>query len=375
MLKQPVEIAEGAPSPVRVLFDHRIFVEQSYGGVSHYFAALAGQLPALGVVPRICAPLHVNAYLKRLPARMVWGKSVPRSGAAMAIGRRLGKLFDPIAARLHKAQVVHETYYGSAPSAPAGVPTVLTVYDMIHELFPDTPGSERVIAWKKAAIARADWIFCISESTRRDLLAHYPDAADRSSVTLLGFEPAKAAADLPPADRPYILYVGQRPGYKNFSGLLDAFASSPLLRRDFDLVCAGAGAFTPAERSAIAAAGVAHQIRQLDADDRRLQALYRGAAVFVYPSLYEGFGIPPLEAMAADCPVVTMRCSSIPEVCGKAAEYCTPGDVGSLRDAIEAVVASPSRGAALRTAGRARLAQFSWRRCAAETAVIYRSLT
>ncbi|QXQ05535.1 glycosyltransferase [Sphingosinicellaceae bacterium] len=100
----------------------------------------------------------------------------------------------------------------------------------------------------------------------------------------------------------------------------------------------------------------------------------RDAAAFIYPSLYEGFGIPPLEAMAAGTPVVAVDAGSVPEVCGDAVAYAPPGDVEALRIAIECVVGSPTLTASLVAAGHARLGLFSWARCAAETATIYRNL-
>lgn len=371
-----VAAAPGSPA-LRVMFDHRIFIEQTHGGVSRYFAALAARLPQNGVRPRICAPLYINSYLERLPSPVVWGKQVRPGRLTMAAGRRLGALIVPWAARIDRASVVHETFFRAARSGPAKTPVVLTVYDMIHELFSGVGGGERVVAWKKASIERADAIVCISENTKRDLLRFYPETAGRVSVTLLGFDPATAPllpAPASGADRPYLLFVGARGAYKNFAGLVEALAMSRILKRDFDLLCVGGGAFSDEERRALSAAGLDRQTRHIEASDQALHLLYGNAAAFVYPSLYEGFGIPPLEAMAAGCPVVTVRSSSIPEVCGDAVEYSAPGDSESLMAGIENVVTSPARAAALRAAGTARIALFSWERCAAETAAIYRSL-
>src|SRR5439155_12052756 len=104
--------------------------------------------------------------------------------------------------------------------------------------------------------------------------------------------------------------------------------------------------------------------------DEMLALLYRNAAAFVYPSLYEGFGIPPLEAMSVSCPVIASKTSSIPEVVGDAGEYFDPGNMESIRSAIESVLESPTRRDELVMKGRARCAQFSWARCAGETLTI-----
>lgn len=299
------------------------------------------------------------------------------SRAAARLACRVGAA--PLLARFHP-DIVQETYYSARPIAPPRARTVLMVYDMIHELFPASfPADDPTRSLKAAAVARADHILCISQSTLADLIAVHPAAAAKSSVVLLGFDPAPP--DIAPAPapatantRPYLLFVGQRGGYKNFHGLLAAYAASKSLRAGFDLLAVGGGAFTPAEAAAIAAHGLAAQVRQMPADDKLLQRCYAGGAVFIYPSLYEGFGIPPLEAMAAGTPVVAMRASAVPEVCGDAARYALPDDPESLRRAVEAVALSPQTAAALVTAGTQRLAHFSWARAAQAALASYRTL-
>jgi glycosyltransferase involved in cell wall biosynthesis len=247
---------------------------------------------------------------------------------------------------------------------------------MIAEVLASYFPGDTVPANKRASIQRADKIICISENTKRDLLHFYPEVEDRTVVTLLGFDPqvARDSVMVPPHPRPYLLYVGMRMNYKNFHGLIAAFAASKALRENFDVICVGSGPFSPHERERLEEAGVADRFFQHAADDLELQSFYQHAQVFVYPSLYEGFGIPPLEAMAADCPVVCLRASSLPEVCGDAAEYADGDDPDLLKAAIERVAFSAERASELRVLGRARLKLFSWRECARRTSEVYKSL-
>lgn len=362
--------------PVRVVLDHRIFATQAWGGVSRYFVGMARHLPALGVKPRVVSPLHHNRYLSTLPRGQVWGWRLPEFGGS----RRLAMACDDALARplaaLSGAQIVHETYYGQSNLVPKGAAIVLTIYDMIHELFDKGNSSDTARADKAAAIARADRILCISHSTLSDLLRFYPEAEGRARVTHLGFDAGtfgpggSARADF----RPFLLHVGHRRGYKNFAGLLGGYASSARLRSGFDLVCGGGAPFDAAELGLIAEHGLEGKVRHVPADDATLAVLYAGAALFIYPSLYEGFGIPPLEAMAAGCPVVAVRASSVPEVCGEAAHYAEDGSPEALGAAIEAVVWSPCRHAELRAAGAERIKGFTWKQTAAQTAACYKEL-
>lgn len=359
---------------VRVLFDHQIAVSQRYGGISKYLGEMAAALPAQDINPTFFAPLHINHQIAALPRKHVWGRrvNIPPPGRKWANALALA-LF-PIAIRLARPDVIHETYYAPRRLSPQRIPIVLTVHDMIHEIFPEQFVDDPASGFKRAAINRADHIICVSHNTKRDLVDRYPHVADRTTVIPLGFSPiSQAHAKI--RERPYIFYVGHRGGYKNFASLLLGYARSPFLRSNFDLVCAGAP-FSAEERAMIDHLGLQDErVLAVSADDASLHGLYANAAVFVYPSLYEGFGIPPLEAMSAGCPVVTIEVSSIPEVCGDAVEYAGDGSPDGLADAVEGLLKSPSRCDALRRAGRERLKIFSWQRCAAETAAVYRQLS
>lgn len=365
---------------MRVAFGRAAFALQRRGGLTRYFCRLAAGLRELpGVEARVFAPLHDNDHLGEMARGAVSGFRLrPPPGtrrAALALARRL----EARAMTRFRPDLVHETYYDPGAFAPPGARRVVTVLDMIHERFPASfPEDDPIARWKREVVGRADRVICISESTRRDLLEFLPAAAGKSSVVRLGFDPPAPDEPAAPADgRPFLLFVGQRGGYKNFAGLLRAWAGSFRLRKEFDLVCFGGGPFSPVEFGLIEAACGADSGRvvRVDGGDFALGARYRGAAALVYPSLYEGFGLPPLEAMARDCPVVCADASSLPEVAGDAAEYFDPAAPESLAAAIERVVFDGDRRAELIRRGRARLAEFSWARCAEATFAVYRAAT
>ena len=365
---------------MRVVFDHQTFTLQQFGGISRYFCALAAELAHCpDTWARIVAPLHFNKYLADLPGELACGWYVQRGPRVVRnLSRALSfAAFTPLA-RGMRPDIVHETYYAAKPTYRGTATRVLSVFDMTHEkLTGEFSGSDRTVALKKCAVERADRIICISENTRRDLLETYALPADRVSVTYLGFDALRAegrtAAELV-GPQPYILHVGARKGYKNFDALARAYAASAWLRENFRLVCFGARNFTSSERALFSQLALTEpQVMHIGGGDDRLAALYEGAAAFVYPSRYEGFGIPPLEAMSLACPVICGRTSSVPEVVGNAGQYFDPDDIESMRTAIEQVLQDTARRHELIRLGRERCREFSWARCARETRDIYRA--
>jgi glycosyltransferase involved in cell wall biosynthesis len=370
---------------MRVMFDSQIFCHQRFGGIARYVTSIAAEMAKLqGIVPLIVAPFHFNEYLERLPQHLVYGRRVrwlegatPFAFAASAIPSRFVE-------RRFRPDIVHNTFYFPAHSVEGGR-RILTVYDMIHEKYPRGALANPLIArWKATCIRRADHVICISENTRRDILDIYGISEDRVSVTHLGYDDlcpllsAETAAQFKTrvlgTNTPFLLYVGVRRGYKNFGALLRAYSDSKWLRENFFLLCFGGGDFGAEERSAIAQAGVTDRIKYSGGSDAALASCYRHASLFVYPSLYEGFGIPPLEAMSLDCPVACSGNSSLPEVVGDAAKTFEPTDADSIRGALECVLGSSSSLAALVERGRTRRQLFSWKNCAQRTVSIYRSV-
>ena len=291
------------------------------------------------------------------------------------------------AARHHRA-VIHQTYYGDSVY-PRTRPLVITVYDLINELYRDRFSRFNIAGdptrrYQRVNCARADHLIAISEATKADLVRLFGVDPARITVVHLAsslpvlqpLEPGRA----PPAEsggseeKRYLLHVGGRPDYKNFNALLEAFGRSAFLRRRFRLVCFGGGPFDDAERERIAALGVSDRVIHRSGDDAALAACYRDATAFICPSLYEGFGLPVLEAMSQGCPVICAHAGSLPEVAGAAAVYFDPTSVESMQAALDATLDDEARLAALRLLGLERVRLFSWERCARETLQVYRRL-
>jgi len=366
---------------MKIAYDYQIFSFQSYGGISRYYTFLADELVKQEQDIGIFAGIHRNNYLHALPAGVVRGTQLSRYPPK---SYRAFQLYNHGVSQLQmqrwKPDIIHETYYSSLPVLNINAVRVTSVYDMIHELYTDQFSSrDKTTDWKKKIFSRVDHIISISESTKQDLVALFGVDESKISVVHLGVDPSLFQREVSSSDasnKPYLLYVGGRDGYKNFGGFIKAVASSSLLMADFDVIAFGGGRFSVVEQNLISSLGFAFdQVRQKDGADSQLAQLYSNASAFIYPSLYEGFGLPPLEAMSAGCPVVSSNISSMPEVVRNAGVYFNPHDIEDMRKAIERVVSSEDLKNQLVTLGYENVKNFSWNKCASETLEIYRKLT
>jgi glycosyltransferase involved in cell wall biosynthesis len=241
-------------------------------------------------------------------------------------------------------------------------------------LFPDR---KKVLWARKWLFPRVDAIICCSEATRQDLLRFYNVDPAKTRVIYDAFTPlprsAEAATHLRQRlRREYILYVGMRAAFKNFRGLLQAMHEAKV-QDCVDLLVLGGGEFTPEEKTLIRALGLGNAVVSLPkVSDEVLAEAYAGAKLFIYPSLNEGFGIPPLEAMSLGCPVLASRGGSIPEVCGDAPFYFDAADQGSFaREMLRALQDDAARQRAAKS-GQSVVTRYSWDKCGQQTLALYR---
>jgi glycosyltransferase involved in cell wall biosynthesis len=363
-----------------VVYDYQTFVNQKYGGISRYFCELATRVNKTDKFStKVLAPAYINQYLKSMESNLVTGISIPFIYKTVRLRNTINREISKLVLKRSCPDLVHETYYSSEEITPKKTKIVITIHDMIHEKFSNTFfANAPILQLKIKAISRADCIICVSENTRRDLLELFDIDPLKVFVTHLGcsLSPNLQKKKEPKENtRPYILYVGHRSAHKNFSRFLQSYAFSKNLRQDFCVVCFGGSPFSQAELDQFSSYNLMpNQIRYIEGDDTVLTSLYTNAAAFVYPSLYEGFGIPPLEAMACNCPVVCSDRGSIPEVVGDAAELFNPYNPESIIEALERVLYVSDRAQALICLGRERVKQFTWENCVKKTCAIYELL-
>jgi len=359
---------------MRVLFDCRMV---GWSGVGRYTTGLARALAARGDVElvQVCAAAGPPPVPSGPGAEVVAASAHP-FGVRGAF--ELGRL-----ARKAQPDLVHCPQFPTP--APVRGPLVVTLHDLTPLLVPGVmPSAAKRIVYRRwnARVARlADRVIVPSHAAAADVQRSFPAARGKLAVT------AEAADDfaLGPrgpltgvlaglAAQPYLLSMGNTKPHKDLTTLLRAFARMRPPWRDLRLLLVGA------EPPGYLGAGLADAPPDVRArvvftgpvSDAELRALYAGASAFVFPSRSEGFGLPPLEAMALGAPVVCAHAASLPEVVGDAALLVPPGDAAALARTLARVLDDPALRERLSRAGRERAAQFTWERTAAATVAVYR---
>jgi glycosyltransferase involved in cell wall biosynthesis len=387
---------------MKILYDHQIFSLQRYGGISRYFFEL---MSAYSKNSNLSYELGLkyseNAYLKNskqfsdiegMESTKDFFKKFDFKGSKYVhsiltqIGlANEGKVVNRKTSleflQKKNFDVFHPTYYDDYfLKYLSNKPFVLTVYDMIHE---KNEGiyfnkNDEVLKNKKLLAQRASKIISISKSTKNDLVEIYGIDEDKIEVIHLGSsllldKKRKGLYSFPPR---YILFVGDRHLYKNFIFFVKSV--SPLLKKDKDLfiVCIGSKPFDEQEITLLKKLEIEKRVvHKPMEDDNMLAHSYANALCFVFPTLYEGFGIPILEAFSCDCPAVLSNTSSLPEVAGNAAIFFNPEEENSLKDSIENLIYNEKLREELKIKGRKRLKNFSWEKCALETQKIYEKVS
>lgn len=358
---------------INILYDGQIFSDQKVGGISRYFYEVIKKISTrTDFITDFVAgytvselPLEDLSKNNKYIVRNCYGPFTEDRELRFLTNKKIIREYSDT----HYEDIYHPCYF-----TDMGVRNynklIVTIYDMIHELF-NIEDNTKIN--KKQMLNKADSIIAISESTKKDLIDIYSIDENRISVVYLANSLNYNVSEKRVINNSYILYVGNRSLYKQFDLLAKAFSES-IYSKELLLVCFGGGELKKEEKENLDRLGIKERVQHVNGDDIVLSNLYKYAEIFVYPSAYEGFGLPILEAMHYGTPVLTANISSMPEVGGEAAEYFDSGSVESLKGSMDRLLSDTGKRKRLSELGLAREKTFSWDKCAKETADVYRKL-
>uniref|UniRef100_A0AB33JF64 Glycosyltransferase family 4 protein n=5 Tax=unclassified Prevotella TaxID=2638335 RepID=A0AB33JF64_9BACT len=351
---------------MKVLFDHQIF-NYVFGGASKYFSMLlANMSPDLWETTSLFSS---NEYVKSLGLF----KTYPYRFRGQAIlADYLNRPYTNMVMRRQNFDVYHQTNFGTFCFAALGnKPMVTTYHDSNLSTIDPHP---EIVERQRKSLDRAQAIIAVSANTQKDLLELFPGHEKKVRVIYHGIEMPDMSL-LPHqrlVERPYILYVGRRTEYKNFKLFIQAF-SLLSQKEDVCLVCTSER-FTAEEMEMFAKLGISDKVIHIKANEVMMKQLYRDAITFVFPSLYEGFGMPILEAWSCHCPVILSDCSCFPEIAGNAALYFNAKSIEECCNCMMHLISDNQQRDELIRLGDQRVVQFSWERCTQAHLEIYKEL-
>jgi len=363
-------------SKTNILYDAQIFDMLAFGGIPRYYAEVMKGMK------------KNNTFSISIGAKYIHNQEVeqlfPLSFANKLVNSLNLRRFGSFKNKLHQANekntikelssqkydIFHPAFYNPAYLPHLGkTKLIITIYDMIPELYPHKAGYKKMAEDKAALIRRADQIITISVNTKKDLLNFFPEINEKIVTPILlgcNFESVRST-NVKTNKKEYFLYVGSREGYKNFEFLIDAL--SGILNENILLYTSGSP-YTERENTLMEKAGIKNFVHRKFVDDKELAKLYAGSKALIFPSEYEGFGLPIIEAFKNNCPVILSNCSCFPEIAGNAGIYFENKNKESLHVAISKLENKDYVGKIVED-GLKRLTLFSWENNIFETEKIY----
>ncbi len=378
--------------PLSVFFHPYIFWETKFGGIARYVVELGESLIHEGV--------DLHCPIKETPTQSLLNSSfydqcsketpnlpwyiklmipiIKRTKYAPCTQKLKRRAEGIQALKTGHYDIIHPSYHNSTEILKhcKNRALVITVHDMIHEIMPDAfSKSDPTAIRRKLMINRADRIIAISEQTKADILQFYPISADKIDVIYHGNsltlpqDVNERKLDIPSQ---YLLFVGHRFAYKNFICFAEEAARLMAENPDLHIICAGGREFYEQERKELTALGILDKTHQMSIDDETLAILYNRSIACVYPSLYEGFGLPILEAFSCKTPIICAKASCLPEIGAEACLYFDPHVENSLYEQMKRITESEDLRQEYIARGTERLKFFSWEKCAKQTLECYR---
>jgi len=353
---------------MKVLYDNQAFSYQCFGGVSRYFLELFRNSVNLYEF-EIPYTISNNEYLKTLGFNREFPVKFHFKGKNRIISC-LNNYNSKMIIKKGNYDLFHPTYYNTDYlEYIKNKPFVIDVHDMIFEIMPQYFDNS-IIDDKKKYFIKADAIIANSENTKNDLIRIIPEINKNKIKVIYRGEIFPIIKYIKPSEKQkYILFTGQRGGYKNFDNFIKAVAPL-LIKHSLELFCTGQD-FNKSEKELLKNNSILEKSKCKFISESELQDIYANALLFIFPSLYEGFGFPILEAFASGCPLLLSNSSCFPEIAQDAAVYFDPYSIDSIRTTVENVILNQSLQDSIIKKGFERLRYFSWDKTIKETYKLY----
>lgn len=356
---------------MKVLYDYGAFLAE-YGGIAKYFSETISCLSKRQFFDYEISALLSSSYLlkeKKLSNGKIYFSKINFKGQR-TIQKFINELYSLYLISQADYDIFHPTGFSDYYIEKNKKPTVITIHDMIQEKFFDK--SDLVIDIKKREIENCNHIIAVSDNTKKDIIELHGIDERKISVIYHGVN-VPEYEDIVTNFKHYILYVGARTAkYKNFYRFIEAIAPI-LLKKNIGLICTGWN-FNKEEIKLILEKGIEKNVQVIKATNKQLNTLYKNALAFIYPSLYEGFGIPILEAFVNGCPVCLSNASCFPEIAGDAALYFNPINVKDMYNKILLLIDDSVLRSNLKVLGLDRVKKYTWEKSAKQTISVYNSV-
>lgn len=358
---------------MNILYDPFCYSEV-FGGVSRYFTEVITNLPK---DVEYTLPLKVtnNEYYKNINQNYKEFFPNKKFKGQCSLIKQINKFEFNKTIKNCTYDIYHQTHYDTYAYTrlPNNIKKIVTIYDLNYFAIPEFYSDNKKIKQMQIdSIEKSDYIITISENTKTDLIKYFRVPEEKISVIYLGIDKFKNDVIPYKTDKPYILFVGARYTYKNFMNAIKAFKEVNK-EKSFYFICTG-NQFTNEEKKLLEDLNIVDSVKQIKASDVQLKSLYKGATCFIFPSYYEGFGLPLLEAMFYGAPIICSNTSCFPEIANNAALFFNPYSIDDIKDKMLRVLSDSQLQFQLRQNGYERVSCFSWEKTALEHYKLYKSL-
>jgi len=349
------------------------FFHQRFGGVTRYSSSLIERMINDGINFKICAPIYKNIYIKNIDKKYIFGfylSRYPNISFLRYINNSLLNFF----LKDENKKLIHFMYDPEYLPKNNSQKKIITIHDTIHEKFSSTY-KDNFFCKRKEILDKMDQIICVSENTKKDLVEFYNLDQQKINVIYNGADhlnPMSIISDENIThEKPYILYVGSRSKYKNFRLFIEAYKKSEKLVNDFRIICFGGGNFSKDEVDFFNELKISKNIKLVLGDDSKLKFFYQNASLFIYPSLYEGFGISILEAMNVGCPTLVSDIPVFREILNNKTYFFSPNSHEDLIFNMEKILFNNKNKENLISIGKVISQKYTWTSCYNKTIKLY----